>query len=311
MTQLARVLTEPQTPPIAALFVYNSNPVAMNPDQNRLIRGLRREDLFTVVHDQVLTDTALFADLLLPATTFFEQRDLHRSYGHHYLQYSEAVIDPIGESISNVELFARLARAMGFDEPDVAPGEAGLMAAAFDCDRERFDGAGPDELRRDKIARIHFNGGDELIQFVTDFPTTASRKAELAPPQFEAIAYRPPRHQSHPLILLSPATEKTINSTLGEFNLLSPKLVMHPTDATARGIGNGDTVRVYNDLGEVHVDVQVADTIRPGVVSLPKGMWFDSSRNRSTVTALVADDLTDLGAGACFNDARVDVARLP
>jgi anaerobic selenocysteine-containing dehydrogenase len=310
MTQLARVLTEPQTPPIAALFVYNSNPVAMNPDQNRLIRGLRREDLFTVVHDQVLTDTALFADLLLPATTFFEQRDLHRSYGHHFLQYSEAVIEPVGESINNVELFARLARAMGFHEPEVAPGEDGLMEDAFDCDRSRFSGAGPADLRSERIARIRFDGGDALIQFGTDFPTTASRKAELAPPQLGAIAYRPPPDAKYPLILLSPATEKTINSTLGEFNLLSPKLCMHPADAGARGIRSGDIVRAYNDLGEVHVPVQVADSIRAGVVSLPKGMWFDTSRNRSTVTALVPDDLTDLGDGACFNDARVEVARI-
>ena len=126
----------------------------------------------------------------------------------------------------------------------------------------------------------------------------------------ETNRYRPPRDEKYPLILLSPATEKTINSTLGEFNLLSPKLNMNTADAKARGIRNGDVVRAYNDLGEVHVDVQVADSIRPGVVSLPKGMWFDSSRNRSTVTALVADDLSAVGAGACFNDARVEVAKL-
>lgn len=310
MTQLARVLTEPQTPPIAALLVYNSNPVAMSPDQNRLIRGLRREDLFTVVHDQVMTDTALFADLLLPATTFLEQRELHKSYGHHYLQYSDRVIDPVGESLSNVELFARLARAMGFDEAAVAPGEDALLAAAFEFDRQRLGGAGARELQRDKIASARFEGGEELVQFGTDFPTTPGRKAQLAPPQLGAISYRPPRDQRYPLILLSPATGRTINSTLGEFNLLSPVLSLNPADAAARGIGDGDRVRVYNDLGEVHVPAKVTDMIRPGVVSLPKGMWFDSSLNRSTVTALVPDDLTDIGDGACFNDARVEVARL-
>lgn len=310
MTQLARVLTEPQTPPIAALFVYNSNPVAMNPDQNRLLRGLRRDNLFTVVHDQVLTDTALFADIVLPATTFLEQRELHRSYGHHYLQYSDAVIEPVGEAISNVDLFGRLARAMGFDEPEVAPGEDGLLAAAFDCDRERLGGAGPQDLQRDKIARARFGGGEALVQFETDFPSTPGRKVRLAPPELGAIVYRPPRDQAFPLILLSPATDKTINSTLGEFNLRSPKLALNPTDAAARGIRDGDAVRVFNDLGEVHVPVRVVDSMRPGVVSLPKGMWLESSLNRSTVTALVADDLTDIGDGACFNDARVEVARL-
>ncbi len=309
MTRLARVLTEPQTPPIAALFVYNSNPVAMNPDQNRLIRGLRRDDLFTVVHEQVMTDTALFADILLPATTFLEQRELKKSYGTHYLQYSEPVIDPLGEAISNVEVFARLARAMGFDEPDVAPGEDGLMAAALDCDRERLGGAGAEELRRDRIVRIRFRDGEDLVQFGTDFPTTPGGKALLAPPQLGTMAYRPPRDTSYPLILLSPATGRTINSTLGEFNLLAPKLSIGRTDAAARAIADGDVVRIYNDLGEVHVHAKVSDAIRAGVVSLPKGMWLESSLNRSTVTALVPDDLTDIGDGACFNDARVEVAR--
>jgi anaerobic selenocysteine-containing dehydrogenase len=310
MTQLARVLTEPQTPPITTLFVYNSNPVAMNPDQNRLIRGLRRDDLFTIVHDQVMTDTALFADVVLPATTFLEQNELKRAYGHHYLQWAEAVIDPVGEAVSNVELFARLARVMGFDESEVAPGEESLMTAALDCDRERLGGVSPEDLRRDRIARVRFDGDRGLIQFGTDFPTTPERRAQLAPPQLGPISYRPARHQAYPLILLSPATDRTINSTLGEFNLLSPKLSMSAADAAARGIRDGDIVRAFNDLGEVHVPAKVADTIRSGVVSLPKGMWCDSSLNRSTVTALVPDDLTDIGDGACFNDARVEVARL-
>ena len=121
MTQLGRVLTEPQTPPIRALFVYNANPVAMTPNQNLILRGLAREDLFTVVHDQVLTDTARFADILLPATTVFEQPELHKSYGHYFLQYSDPVIPPVGESLSNPELFARLARAMGLDDPALSP----------------------------------------------------------------------------------------------------------------------------------------------------------------------------------------------
>src|SRR5262245_10130063 len=124
MVQLGRVLTAPQQPPIRALFVYNANPAAMTPDQNRVLAGLRREDLFTVVHDQVLTDTARLADLLLPATTIFEQAELHKSYGHYTLQYSEPLIDPLGESLTNPQLFARLARAIGFDEPELQATEA-------------------------------------------------------------------------------------------------------------------------------------------------------------------------------------------
>ena len=141
MVQLGRALTEPLHPPIRALFVYNANPVAMTPDQNRVLAGLAREDLFTVVHDQVLTDTARFADVLLPATTVFEQRELHKSYGHYVLQYSEPVIEPVGESLANPELFARLARAMGFDEPALQATDADLLAAALDGDRSRLGGA--------------------------------------------------------------------------------------------------------------------------------------------------------------------------
>lgn len=308
MTQLGRALTEPMDPPVVALFVYNANPVAMTPDQNRIIRGLRREDLFTVVHEQVQTDTAAFADILLPATTMLEQADLHRSYGSHYVQYSEPVIEPVGESITNVDLFARLARAMGVAESDVVPGEDGLLRAAFECDRDRLGGAGPETLRRERIARVRFDGGDELIQFGTDFPTTASRKAELSPGQLGPISYRPPHTTVYPLILVSPASDKTINSIFGEFNLRAPKLSIHPIDARPRQLADGDIVRVHNDRGEVHVAAEVTESVRPGVVSLPKGMWLDSSRNRSTVTALVADDYTDIGDGACFNDARVEVA---
>jgi anaerobic selenocysteine-containing dehydrogenase len=308
MTQLGRVLTEPQKPPISALFVYNANPVAMTPDQNRVIRGLRREDLFTVVHDQVHTDTAAFADVLLPAPTMLEQTELHKAYGHHSLQYSEPVIEPVGEAVSNVDLFARLARAMGIDEPAVTASEDALLEAALDCNRDRLGGVGPEGLRRDRIVSFRFNGKEELVQFGLDFPTTASGKADLMPPQLGAVSYRPLRESPYPLILISPATDKTINSTFGELNLRSPRLHLHPADALSRGVKSGNVVRVHNDLGEVHIEAEVSEDTRPGVVRLPKGMWLDSTRNRSTVTALVPDDLTDIGEGACFNDARVEVA---
>ena len=153
MTELGRVLTEPQTPPIKALFVYNANPVAMTPNQNLILEGLRREDLFTVVHDQVMTDTAQHADIVLPATTVFEQAELHKSYGHYYLQFSEPVIPPVGEALDNATLFARLARAMGFEEPELAAGPDELIEAAIGGASERFGGATVERLRRERIAR--------------------------------------------------------------------------------------------------------------------------------------------------------------
>ena len=266
MTQLGRVLTGPQSPPVRALFVYNANPVAMTPQQQLVLRGLAREDLFTVVHEQVLTDTARFADILLPATTVFEQTELHKSYGHYFLQYSDAVIPAVGESLSNVELFARLASAMGFSEPELAASTNDLLAAAIDGATRRLGGATLAQLQRERLAAVRFGGTSELIQFVTDFPTTVDGKVVLSPAELGPLRYVPPPASVYPLMLLSPATGKTINSIFGEFNLPRARLRMHPVDAGIRGLRQADVVRVYNDLGEVHVPLHMDDDLRSGVV---------------------------------------------
>ena len=310
MTQLGRALTEPQSPPVRALFVYNANPVAVTPDQNRILRGLSREDLFTVVHDQVMTDTARFADVLLPATTIFEQTELHKSYGHYFLQYSLPVIAPEGESLSNAQLFRRLAAAMGFDAPELADGEDDLLRAALDFDPARLGGVDAAGLRQGKIAELCFEGRPGPIQFVNDFPTTASGRIELSPPELGPIGYQPLSANAYPLTLLSPASSKTINSIFGELDDRPARLSMHPGDAAARRLRTGDTVRVFNELGEVHVRLTLTEDLRVGVVTLPKGLWRASTLNGATATALTPDHLSDIGEGACFNDARVEVARL-
>ena len=309
MVQLGRMLTEPQQPPIRALFVYNANPVAMTPDQNRVLAGLQRDDLFTVVHEQVLTDTARFADLLLPATTVFEQTELFKSYGHYVLQYSEPLIDPVGESLTNPQLFARLARAMGFAEPALQATEAALLHDALEVGSGRLGDADADTLRRERALPLHFRGSAELVQFGTDFPTTPSGRIELDPPVADGASYVSPRG-AFPLVLLSPASDKTINSIFGEFNCPDPRLTMHPDDAGPRGLRDGAAVRVFNELGEVHVRVRLTRDLRRGVVALPKGLWRASTLNGATATALVPDTLTDIGDGACFNDARVEVRAL-
>jgi anaerobic selenocysteine-containing dehydrogenase len=138
-------------------------------------------------------------------------------------------------------------------------------------------------------------------------PTTASGKAELYPPELGPLRYVAPPPSRFPLVLLSPATQKTINSIFGEFNLPQAALRMHPVDAMARGIRDGAVVRVYNDLGEVHVPLRLSADLRPGVVVLPKGLWRSSTLNGATATSLAPDHLSDIGDGACFNDARVEV----
>lgn len=305
MTRLGRALTELRDPPIEVLFVYNANPVAMTPDQNRILAGLRRDDLYTVVHEQVMTDTARWADLVLPATTIFEQNELHKSYGHHVLQYSEAVIPPVGAALSNVELFRRLSQALGFDDAALYD-ENDLMRSALGPD----GAAVASRVRRDRAVAMTFDGREELVQFGTDFPTTAGRRVQLAPPALGEFRYRPEAPSAYPLILLTPASDKLVNSTFGESHLPDPRLKVHPDDAVARGLADGDVARIYNDLGEVHLPVRLSADALPGVVSMPKGLWCDATRNGSTSTALIADDLTDIGDGACFNDARVEIERL-
>lgn len=298
MVQLGRLLTDqPPTPPIQALYVYNANPVAMTPDQNRILAGLAREDLFTVVHEQVMTDTARFADVLLPATTIFEQTELHRSYGHYVLQYSEPVIAPVGESLTNPQVFARLGRALGFTDPAAMAEEEALMADALDDQQLAV-------VRRDGAVTVR----DGVIQLGTVFPSTASGRVELCPPELGPVDYRPPAGTG--LVLLSPASDRTINSIFGELHTRPAVLAMHPDDAAARGLRDGQAVRVFNELGEVHVPLRLSAELRPGLVTLPKGLWRSSTLNGATSTALIPDALTDIGGGACFNDARVEVAPL-
>jgi anaerobic selenocysteine-containing dehydrogenase len=308
MTQLGRILLETRHPAVRALFVYNANPVAMTPDQTRVVAGLSRSDLFTVVHDQVLTDTARFADWLLPAQTFLEHEELHRSYGHYVVQHAAPVVAPEGESLSNPELFARLARAMGFEEPELRATPSDLLAAALDCDRRRLDGADEARLRRDKAVALRFDGAQAPVAFGNDFPSTPSGRVELSPASLGAMRYRP-LESSYPLALLSPASGRTVNSIFGEVGG-EGRLDLNPADAAARGIADGAVVRIYNELGEVRVRARVTDEVRPGVASLPKGLWRSSTLNGWTSTVLVPDTLTAIGEGACFNDARIEVEPL-
>jgi anaerobic selenocysteine-containing dehydrogenase len=312
MNHLGRALTEYDDPPVKVLFVYNCNPAATVPDQRRILRGLEREDLFTVVFDQVMTDTALYADLVLPATTFLEAYDFSKGYGPISLDLGRPVVDAVGEARSNADVFGALCSRLGL----LADGEPGdeldLMVHMLDHLPDPI----ADPLRAGQMPAPPF--GAAPVQFVDVFPNTIDRKVHLFPAALEAEAplglyrFQPdPATERYPLALISPASERTISSTLGELPRPDVKLLMHPDDAAARGLAENDMVRIFNDLGEVHCPLTVAPAIRAGSVSLPKGIWRRSTRSNSTGTALVPDTLTDLAGGACFNDARVQVASLP
>ena len=311
MNHLGRALTEYADPPVKVLFVYNCNPAATVPDQKRVLRGLEREDLFTVVFDQVMTDTALYADIVLPATTFLEGYDFARAYGPINLDLVLPVVDVVGESRTNADVFGELCARLGLLGGAEPSGELDLLVGVLDS----LPGTIGDDLRAG--ARPAPPCGTAPVQFVDVFPNTPDRTIDLFPAALESSApaglYRyqaDPATDHHPLTLISPASERTISSTLGELPRPDVKLTMHPGDAAARGLADTDLVRVFNDLGEVHCTLAIAAVVRPGTVSLPKGLWRRSTRNGFTGTALVPDTLTDLGGGACFNDARVQVASL-
>jgi anaerobic selenocysteine-containing dehydrogenase len=312
MNHLGRALLDYSDPPIDVLFVYNCNPVATVPDQRRIIHGLERQDLFTVVFDQVMTDTALYADLVLPNTTFLEGYDFAKGYGPISLDLGRPIIDAVGEARSNADVFGELATRLGLLEEHEPTGELDLMVHVLD---NLPHGIG-DDLRNGVPPAPPF--GVAPIQFVDVFPKTPDRKVHLFPQDLEASApmglyrFQPdPATERYPLTLISPSSDRTISSTLGELLRPDVKLSMHPDDANVRGLADGDLVRIFNELGEVHCTLHVVPAIRPGTVSLPKGLWRRSTRNNLTTTALVPDALTDIGAGACFNDARVQVASLP
>jgi anaerobic selenocysteine-containing dehydrogenase len=312
INHLGRALLDYDDPPIKVLFVYNCNPVATVPDQHRIIRGMQREDLFTVVFDQVMTDTALHADVVLPATTFLEGYDFAKSYGTIHMDLVRPVVEPVGEARSNPDVFGELCMRLGLLNDGEAAGELDLMLKVFDS----LPGAVGEDMRNDRPASPPF--GTRPVQFVDVFPNTADRKVDLCPAHLDAEAtaglyhYQPdPVTDRYPLALISPSSGKTISSTLGELPGADGKLLIHPDDAAIRGLEDNDPVRIFNDLGEVHCTLSVLPIIRRGTVSLPKGLWRRTTRNGVTGTALVPDALTDIGGGACFNDARVEVASLP
>jgi anaerobic selenocysteine-containing dehydrogenase len=308
MNQLGRALLDYNDPPVQMLFVYNGNPLATAPDQNRVLKGLQREDLFTVVFEQVFTDTARYADMVLPATTFLEQYDIAKAYGPISLQLVRPVIEPQGEARPNAEVFSELAERLGIgaaeDDSETLLRITGRMP----------DGVGTKLLEEGTVAPPF---GGAPIQFVDVFPRTPDQKVNLFPDAIAGDApaglygYQPdPSTTQFPLALISPATEKSISSTLAELRQRAAVLHIHPEDAASRGIAQDDPVRVFNSLGELQCPANLTADVRLGTVSFSKGVWRRNTYNGSTSNALVPDSLTDLGGGACFNDARVEVALL-
>jgi anaerobic selenocysteine-containing dehydrogenase len=283
--EVGRWLAPDAGDPCRVLLVQGANPVLMCPDQAAVTAAFARNDVFTVVHEQVLTDTARYADVVLPATTAFEIDDVMTSYGTHAVQPVRPVIDRVGESRSNDELGVALAGRLGMEWAATLPVGAAARAAVV-------DDAGP---RQVAVA---------CTQFVDTMPPDG--RARLVDPVLGVPVYVPV-HDAYPLTLITPATSRLVNSMFGEFQSPDPAVLVHPADAAARGLAAGAEVVVFNDRGEVRARLDVGDDTRQGVVVMAKGIWLarhGDGRGVNLLTPATSDALAD---GACFNDTRVDV----
>ena len=317
MIQLGRVLTDPELePPIRSLFVWNSNPAVIAADQRRVIDGLRRDDLFTVVHDQFMTDTAQHADIVLPATTMLEHPDLVGSWGFSYLSWNEAAIEPLGESVSNAELARLLAARLGFDDEIFRLDDHQLMERAIEGSPASRAGLDAAELRARGFARV----GPPAGTAIADRATFAFDDERLAAVGMHPVAaYVPPasrlRNGNGDLLrLLTLKRHYSINSSYGGLPVMlnaEPEAVaeIHPDDAGRRGIIDGADVRVFNSLGSVRLRCEITDRTPAGTVGVPFGRWGHDPESGG-VNSLTSDALGDLANGPTFCDNLVAVEPL-
>jgi molybdopterin guanine dinucleotide-containing S/N-oxide reductase-like protein len=347
MVQLGSALNSLTAPTIQALFVYSSNPAAVCPDHNEVVRGLKRRDLFTVVHEQFFTDTTDYADIVLPATTFFEHKELQTAYGHYYLQVSDQAMDPVGECRSNVELFRTLAERMDFEDECFRETVDSMIDRALESPNPRLKGITRERLERDHFIRLNFKsatnhvGTDAFVRpaeqssakgvtpFLPfaegNFPTP-SGKAEFYSETLKrqgldpVVAFIPPRESRHgsgsktgfPLELLARKPDNHLNTSfanLPSVRVMEPwigDLEMHPTDAKARGVRDGDRIRAFNLRGEIVLMARVDGSVPAGVVAARLD-WARFSLGGGNINALTSEKLTDLGNAATFYSVCVEV----
>jgi len=327
MSQLGRILTDPDlTPPVQALFVYNANPGAVAPDQEKVREGLAREDLFTVVHELFPTDTVDFADVVLPATTTLEHYDIHKAYGHLYLSLSKPAIEPLGEALPNTEVFRRLAARMGLDHPCLRESDLDMARQAMHWDHPHLAGVTFERLEREGSVRLSVP--DPHAPFAEGGFPTPSGKCELVAPSLaemgldplagyvpprESVATAPELARRYPLAFISPPAHHFLNSTFSAQPVFvrregEPSLTIHPRDATARGIAEGQMVRTFNDRGSFVARAHVSDAARPGLVVGLSIWWAKMCPGGRNANAVTGQELTDMGEGATFYDVLVEVA---
>jgi anaerobic selenocysteine-containing dehydrogenase len=327
MTRLGEALTAIDDPPVKALIVHNSNPGSIAPDRESVLRGLRREDLFTVVLEHFQTDTADYADVLLPATTQLEHDDLHKAYGHVYVTYNRRSIEPLGEALPNSEIFRRIAAAMNLDYPELRESDDDLMRAALTGTSEVMNGVTLEALRDHGSVRLNLPSPHLPFRSGTKVPTPSGR-IEIESQQIAALGLDPlPTYiapyeseerspelaRRFPLALISPPAHSFLNSSFVNVASLrrsagKPTLEIHADDAQARSIADGARVRIFNDRGTFAADAVVTDRVRPGVVSAQSVWWGRLTSDGANANQTTSQALTDIGRGATFYDNLVEVA---
>jgi anaerobic selenocysteine-containing dehydrogenase len=319
MTELGKALTQLNDPPVKAMVVYNSNPASIAPNQNLVLAGMRREDLFSVVLEQFQNDTADHADILLPSTTFLEHTDLYLAYGHYHVQLARPALPAPGETKSNVEVFRLLAERMGFDEPCFADSEDDMLRTLLASGHPFLQGITLERLDREHSVRLNVAPGSEpYLPFAHGEFGTPSGKCEFGS---EALDYHPPiesrlgapeLRDRFPLELISAKSHDSMNSTFGNEShpeVQTSKLFLHVDDARLRGIENGDRVRVFNQRGSCTLVAGVDGMVRPGVVLAPAVRWNKRAADHRNINALTSDRLTDIGGGPTFYSCLVDVEK--
>jgi anaerobic selenocysteine-containing dehydrogenase len=329
MIRLGEALTTPDAgvggPPVRALVVYNSNPAAVAPDRNAVLRGMAREDLFTVVLEHFQTDTADWADIVLPATTQLEHWDLMLSYGHHYVSLNRPAIEPVGEALPNSEIFRRLAARMGLSHPALADDDLTMIRQALASTHEKMRGVTLDTLLEKGWTRL--NVPTPYLPYAGGGFTTPSGKCEfysarmgemgLDPlpsftPPYEFPEQVPDLAKRYPLTLISSPAHQFLNSTFVNVDSLrraarEPECLLHPADAEQRGIGVGMRVVVHNDRGAFTAVARVEDAIRPGVVWAPSIWWGKFAADGANANQTTSQRETDMGHGPVFYDNLVEV----
>ena len=327
MNRLGAALNgEVDGPPIESLYVFGANPVTSTPNAPRIIEGLLRDDLFTVVHEQFMTDTAKYADIVLPATSQLEQVDLHKAYGHHHLQYNAQAIAPLGECRSNWDVMRALAERLGYDDPWLRQDPDDVIAEVLTATARNnplLKGITLEGLQTDGTVRYSFDVVSDIPFEGGVFPTPDGRiqlrcEAMLDHGEDPLPYYSGPEspdavRADGSFRLLSGAAHHFVNSAMANLPNLErkegrPSLEINPADAERLGIADGQVVKVHNDRGSVLLHAKLTDGVRPGVVVSPKGHWGRRSLDGRNVNQLTSDALSDMGGGSTFHDVRVFVA---